>query len=95
MTAPAELEPKMTVPAQRTFAIVHAHAFLQDLLDPKVTPRVPKDVRAHARWLLRHYPEPYTMGAAHNLCPALFGPLPEEIAVRSTELRADPEDRKR
>jgi len=69
----------MTVPAQRTFAIVQAHAFLQDLLNPKVTPRVPKAVREHAKWLLRHFPEPSTVVTAHNLCPMPFGQLPEDM----------------
>jgi hypothetical protein len=69
----------MTVPAERTFAVVYAHAFLKDLLNPAITPRVPKDVRATARWLLRHYPEPSTVATAHNLCPRLFGPLPEQM----------------
>lgn len=69
----------MTIPSERTFAVVYAHAFLKDLLDPKVTPRVPKDVRATAQWLLRHYPEPSIVRTAHDLCPLLFGPLPDHM----------------
>lgn len=80
----------MTVPAQRSFAVVYTHAFLRDLLDPKVTPRVPKDVRATAQWLLRHYPEPSTVRTAHDLCPLLFGPLPDHMPSLSHAARARP-----
>jgi hypothetical protein len=79
---------KMTVPAERTRALVYTHAFLRDLLDPAKTQRVPKDVRATAKWLLRHYPEPSTVGHAHNLCPQLFGPLPDQMPPLTYAQRA-------
>ena len=69
----------MTVPAERTRALVCTHGFLKDLLNPGVTPGVPKDVRATAKWLLRHYPDPGTVQYAHNVCPVLFGPLTEHM----------------
>jgi len=69
----------MTVPDERSRALVYTRAFLKDLLNPAITPRVPQDVRDTARWLLRHYPEPSTVDHAHNLCPQLFGPLPEHM----------------
>jgi len=84
----------MTVPTERTRAVVFAHAFLKDLLDPKITPRVPKDVRATAKWLLRHYPEPSTVEFAHSLCPLLFGPLPEHMPSRAEAPRTEPEAEK-
>ena len=31
------------------------------LLDPKKTPRIPKDIRIKARALLKHYPREYEM----------------------------------
>lgn len=80
----------MTVPAERTRALVYTHAFLKDLLDLTKTPRVPKDVRATAKWLLRHYPDPSTVQYAHNLCPVLFGPLPEDMPSLSYAPRAKP-----
>ena len=46
----------MTVPIERTNAVINTKQFLLDLLDPKVTPRVPKDIRRKAARLLRHYP---------------------------------------
>lgn len=80
----------MTVPVERTRALVYAHAFLKDLLDPAKTQRLPKDVRATAKWLLRHYPDPGTVQYAHDLCPVLFGPLPEDRPSLTYALRAKP-----
>lgn len=80
----------MTIPAERTRALVYAHVFLKDLLNPGVTPGVPKDVRETARWLLRHYPEPSTVEYAHNLCPQLFGPLPDQMPPLTYATRAKP-----
>ena len=80
----------MTVPVERTRAVVYAHAFLKDLLNPAVTPRVPKEMRETAKWLLRHYPEPSTVEYAHNLCPELFGQLPEHMPSLSYAPRLVP-----
>jgi hypothetical protein len=38
----------MTMPDERYRAVVHAEQFLKDLLDPRKTPRVPKNVRQRA-----------------------------------------------
>jgi hypothetical protein len=51
----------MTVPIERKNAVVYTEKFLIDLLNPKVTPRVPKAVRDEARRLLRHYPSQFDM----------------------------------
>lgn len=67
----------MTMPDERTRAAVYAGSFLRDLLDPNVTPRVPKDVRETAKWLLRHYPDPYHFKSAHESAPGTWGELPE------------------
>jgi hypothetical protein len=52
----------MTVPVERTNAVMWTEDFLLSLLDPKQTPRVPKIIRTEARRLLRHYPSKYEMG---------------------------------
>lgn len=49
----------MTLPDERINAIKNTREFLRSLLDPKVTPKVPKDVRKQAYWCLRHYPADY------------------------------------
>lgn len=51
----------MTLPTERTNAVLRTEQFLIDLLDPKKTPRVPKSVRQEAGRLLKHYPSKYDM----------------------------------
>jgi hypothetical protein len=46
----------MTLPIERTTAVIRTQRFLIDLLDSKKTPRVPLSVRKQALSLLRHYP---------------------------------------
>jgi hypothetical protein len=49
----------MSLKNEKQRALITARAFLRDLLDPKVTPRIPKAVRQRAYWALRHYPADY------------------------------------
>lgn len=49
----------MTLPDERYRAIKWAETLCRDLLDPKKTPRVPKDIRRRAYSVLRHFPEEY------------------------------------
>lgn len=51
----------MTLPIERTNAVLRTEKFLMDLRDPKKYPRVPKAVREEAQRLLRHYPSKYNM----------------------------------
>jgi hypothetical protein len=51
----------MTIPIERTNAVIRTQKFLLDLLDPKKTPRVPRLIRQDARNLLRHYPSEFEM----------------------------------
>jgi hypothetical protein len=51
----------MTLPSERTQAVLRTERFLIDLCDPKKYPRVPKAVREEASRLLRHYPSQYNM----------------------------------
>ena len=51
----------MTLPIERTNAVLNVEQFLMDLRDPKKYPRVPKAVREEASRLLRHYPSKYNM----------------------------------
>jgi hypothetical protein len=51
----------MTLPIERTNAVLNTEAFLIDLLNPKKTPRVPKEIRKRAARCLRHYPSRYNM----------------------------------
>ena len=49
----------MTIPSERYRSLERTEEFLYNLLDPKKTPRVPKEVRESARSLLKHYPCAY------------------------------------
>lgn len=46
----------MSLPSEEAAAVDAARRFLFDLLNPKVTPRVPKAVRERARRVVKHYP---------------------------------------
>lgn len=71
----------MTVPVERTNAVIWTESFLKDLLDPKKTPRVPKSVRQQAARCLRHYPSQWEMdtiaaredGESHPVQMKIFG----------------------
>jgi hypothetical protein len=65
----------MTLPYERTRAVVNTHDFLVRLLSPYNTDgikRIPKAVREEALWLLRHYPMPYDIYAAAKCAPDVF-----------------------
>lgn len=46
----------MTTPTERTRSLIYAREFLLELLDPQLTPRVPRAIRREAGNRLRHYP---------------------------------------
>jgi len=81
----------MTLPDERYRALKWAEQFMQDLLDPSKTPRVPKRVRAQARSVLRHYPGSYYIDEIARRAPDIITPRMEELTrfVRSRE--QDPE----
>jgi hypothetical protein len=63
----------MTVPNERTRALVEAKEFLRALLDPKKTPRVPKIIRRSAYFVLKHYPAEYEIKELYKKLPKIFG----------------------
>lgn len=66
----------MTIPYERTRALVLTKEFLQALLDPKQTPRVPRSLRGRAKALLRHYPSLFEIEIVHKALPESYGPVP-------------------
>ncbi len=66
----------MTLPYERTNSVKQARDFLRDLLDPKKTPRIPKEIRKRAYWALRHFPSDLDMGYAADGAPSIFS-MPE------------------
>ena len=63
----------MTIPAERTRAVLSAGQFLFDLLDTKKTPRVPRDIRQRASRILRHYPGVVDMQFSSELASDIWG----------------------
>ena len=51
----------MTLPEERWHSIERARTFMRSLLDPKLTPGVPRAIRVEARARLKHYPTPCEM----------------------------------
>jgi len=46
----------MTLPHEEALAIAKVRQFMYELLDPKVTPKVPRAIRQRARRIMKHYP---------------------------------------
>jgi len=66
----------MTVPFERTRALVLTKEFLEAMLDPKQTPRTPRSMRGKAKALLRHYPGLCEIERVHKALPDEYGPVP-------------------
>lgn len=63
----------MTLPIERNHAVIRAEQFLKDLMDPKKTPGIPKEIRERAYRCLKHYPTEYDMAVAMMEAPTVFG----------------------
>ena len=53
----------MTLPHEEVNSLKAVRQFLYDLLDPKKTPRVPREVRLRAHRLAKHFPMPHRIDA--------------------------------
>lgn len=62
----------MTLPDERYRAVLWAKNLLEDLLDSKKTPRIPKAIRQRAYSALRHYPSTWDMNRAAQGAPDVF-----------------------
>lgn len=62
----------MTLPDERYRAIKFTRMFLYELCNPEKTPRVPKKIREHASWCLRHFPSTWEMDQAAESAPHVF-----------------------
>lgn len=75
----------MTLPDERTRAVVVARNFLRSLLDPKQTPRIPKEIRTRAYWCLRHFPWDTDLQVSSRELPEIWGPAYDEKEGQSQE----------
>jgi len=62
----------MTLPDERYRAIMYAKSFCEDLLDPKKTPRVSKEIRRRALGVLRHFPDEYYLSMLADSRPDII-----------------------
>lgn len=69
------LRPDMTEPHQRTRALLKTRVFLEQLTCPEDTPRVPADVRAVAKRLLRDFLTHGEIELIHEALPEILGPV--------------------
>lgn len=75
----------MTIPTERTRAVVYTEQFLVDLMDPRKTPRVPRDIRRRAAALLRHYPSQYDMEITVQEGSSRFGDERNPFGTKSLD----------
>ena len=59
----------MTMPHERTRAILGAEEVLRGLLDRNKHPETTDETRRDIRWALRHYPEPHNIDNIARECP--------------------------
>ena len=70
-----KLRPVMTLPHQRTRALLKTRRFLETLTLPGDTPGLPDDMRKTAKRLLQHYPTDTDLEETHEGAPDTLGPV--------------------
>ena len=65
----------MTMPSERTRALLQTWEFLRELRSPEATPGVPDEIRRQAHVLLRHFPEPWQLHSMSRKLPEMLGPV--------------------
>ena len=63
----------MTMPCEKKRSLIYAREFLRDLMDPRKTPRVPREIRKEAYYRLKHYPADYEIEKLAKKCPEILG----------------------
>lgn len=67
----------MTMPFERTRAVMQTREFLQWVMSADATAEMFMQAKREARTLLRHYPSSIDLHLAHLACPMWFGPTLE------------------
>lgn len=62
----------MTIPKERTYSIQRTRDFLRSLLDPKLTPKIPKAIRSQASKCLRHFPMDLDLSVSARKLPEIW-----------------------
>lgn len=62
----------MTLPDERYRSLQHAALFLQQLCNPAVTKRIPKEIRQEAARVLRHFPSSWDLQQLERRAPDII-----------------------
>ena len=76
----------MTMPFERTRAVLQTREFLRWVLSAEATSEMLMQAKREARALLRHYPSTSDMEIAHHACPMWFGAARERSGVTSADV---------
>lgn len=68
----------MTLPFERTNAVLNTRRFLVSLLDRKKTPRVPREIRKQAYYLLKHFPNEHDLYQLVKKDASVFGKIEKD-----------------
>jgi len=82
----------MTLPDERYRAVMQAKRLLEELCDPKLTPRVASGIRDRARGALRHFPTQWDMKSVEQLAPHIFEEKMEPLYRMVKEYDQDKEN---
>ena len=75
----------MTMPYERTRAVLQTREFLQWVLSADATSETSMQAKHEARALLRHFPSTSDMEIAHHACPMWFGAARERSGPTSPD----------
>ena len=70
----------MTLPDERFRSIQRTEEFLEALINPQKTPRIPKEIREQARWCLRHYPSYHNLKELERAAPNVVQERMEDVS---------------
>jgi hypothetical protein len=85
----------VTMPNERFYAIRNTREFLVELMDPKKTPKVPKEIRLKAYYAIKHFPGEYHMEEARKLAPSVFGEWDSGISEETGPVDSTPYEHNR
>ena len=74
-------EKAMTMPNERTRAVLRTRDFLWQLAHATSQEGLRPELRERAKVLLRHYPAKVHMDIVHNACPEWFGPPEPSVST--------------
>jgi len=72
----------MTLPDERSRAVLGAAEVLKELLDPQKHPETTEETRQDIKWALRHYPNRHEVNAVARQCPDCFGYVDDAEVIK-------------